>query len=581
MDINPNPKPNTEIDSSPPQKKRRHSHSTSKEKAVKVVKIRELNVDLISPKEASDYNSSKIVVIGKGGTGKCWGKGTRMVMYDGTIKVVEDIRVHDVLMGDDSTPRNVTSLGQGQDEMFMITTDSGEEFVVNKEHILCLLYLANFSIDVINNKWILRWIDRVTFKEEFKYFDTEEEAIQYREKLMVDVYSIYSWDDVYEIPLKRYLELSQATRNSMVMFRSAIDFQNENNIISSYLFGYWLGGGTHYGMKDISETENKERRISHKYKVSSQKSRSNLVSGIVDANPELYFEDELLVNDIVYVCNSLGYSAVKHRIENDRGFKIEIKNTSNLVAFDVKSIGTGTYYGFQLDGNGRLVLDNFIVNHNTTIIKSIIYEKSHIVPVGVVFSGTEDSNHFWKTVMPDTFVFNGLNLDQLTKVIKRQKIAKEYARTNPWAMILLDDCLDDPKLLNLPIFHGIYKNGRHWNILYFLSTQYAMDIRPAIRTNIDCTIILREPNLRNRKCIHENYASIIPDFKDFCQIMDQITTDYTALVIMNNGTSNKWQDCVFWYKAKNIPEGWKFGCDEYWQFHESRYNSDYRETFET
>lgn len=47
------------------------------------------------------------------GRGKCLGKDTPILMYDGTIKMVQDIQIGDVLMGDDSTPRNVLSLARG------------------------------------------------------------------------------------------------------------------------------------------------------------------------------------------------------------------------------------------------------------------------------------------------------------------------------------------------------------------------------------------------------------------------------------------------------------------------------------
>src|SRR4051812_44453905 len=47
--------------------------------------------------------------------GKCLAKGTPVLLYDGTIKAVEEIRVGDQLMGDDSTPRNVLSLARGQE----------------------------------------------------------------------------------------------------------------------------------------------------------------------------------------------------------------------------------------------------------------------------------------------------------------------------------------------------------------------------------------------------------------------------------------------------------------------------------
>ena len=40
----------------------------------------------------------------------------------------------------------------------------------------------------------------------------------------------------------------------------------------------------------------------------------------------------------------------------------------------------------------------------------------------------------------------------------------------------------------------------------------------------------------------------------FCEIMDQITNDYTALYIHNATTSNNLEDIVFYFKAKPIPD---------------------------
>lgn len=213
------------------------------------------------------------------------------------------------------------------------------------------------------------------------------------------------------------------------------------------------------------------------------------------------------------------------------------------------------------------------------LITSLIYEKSMCFPVGIVMSGTEDSNHHYGQMFPPTFIYNGLDTDALKKFIKRQKIAKKYL-PNPWALILLDDCMDDPKLLSRPLFQGIYKNGRHWNMMYILSLQYCMDIKPVIRNNIDGTFILREPSLKNRRSIYENYASIIPTFALFCEIMDTLTSDYTALYINNRTQSNDWRDCVFWYKGKHVPKDWKFGSKWYWDFHRQRYNAEYEDVLD-
>ena len=223
-------------------------------------------------------------------------------------------------------------------------------------------------------------------------------------------------------------------------------------------------------------------------------------------------------------------------------------------------------------GGSKIVIIGKPGTGKTTLITSLLYEKSHIFPVGVAMSGTEDSNGHYSKIFPSSFVFNSLDKPVIEQFISRQKLAKQHL-PNPWGVLLLDDCTDDPKLFNDPMFLGIFKNGRHWKMWFVLSLQYALDIKPAIRTNIDGTFILRETNLRNRKILHDNFAGVIPDFTLFCEILDQLTDDYSAVYIHNATTSNKMEDCVFWYKAKPVPENFRIGCDDYWDFHDQRFDT--------
>lgn len=207
------------------------------------------------------------------------------------------------------------------------------------------------------------------------------------------------------------------------------------------------------------------------------------------------------------------------------------------------------------------------------LLTSLMYEKRHCFPTGLVISGTEDSNHHFEKFFPATFIYTELDLEVLKRFITRQRIAGDYL-PQPWALLLLDDCMDDTKPFNSPVIHGLYKNGRHWNLLFILSLQYCMDIKPVIRNNIDGTFILREPSLKIRKALYENYASIIPSFQLFCTLMDQITSDHTALYINNRSLSNNWYDCVFWYKGIEVPSDWKFGSKWFWKFHRDRFNEE-------
>lgn len=208
----------------------------------------------------------------------------------------------------------------------------------------------------------------------------------------------------------------------------------------------------------------------------------------------------------------------------------------------------------------------------STLISSLLYHKRNIFASGVVMNGTEDSNHHYSKIFPKSFIYNKLNEEVIEEFIKRQRVAKHHF-PNPWSVLLLDDCTDDPKLLKRQLFQNIFKNGRHYNMMFILSLQYCMDVSPAIRTNIDGTFILRETNLKNRKSLYENYAGVIPTFGLFQEIMNQITNNYTALYIHNATQSDRWEDCVFWYNAPQTPP-FKIGCDDYWRFHYARYDED-------
>lgn len=246
--------------------------------------------------------------------------------------------------------------------------------------------------------------------------------------------------------------------------------------------------------------------------------------------------------------------------------------------FTITELTNDDYYGFILDGNHRFQLYDGSVVHNTgksSIIRSLLYEKREIFPCAQVYSGTEDSNHAYGKFIPSSFIHNAYNPIAYNDFIRRQKLAKTHF-TNPWAVCVWDDITEDERIFNQPIIKGTYKNGRHWKMLHILSLQYALDIKPVIRTNIDGTFLLRETSHRNRKVLFENYVSCMDDYNDFCSIFDQVTNDYTSLYVHNRVQSNNFEDCIFWYKARqDIPSDFKFGCREFWMFHEERYNQNY------
>lgn len=555
-----------------------------------VLKIKELNTDLINP-NVNNYmdekqGGHKLVIIGKPGTGKCLGFGTPILMYDGEIKQVQNIKAGDIIMGDDSTPRNVLTTCVGKETMYKIKQSNGMSYVANSPHILCLKDNKNNIIEItiqdyLNNLPTMNNLKgyKVDVDFEYKYVNINPYVLGTCHKLRNLNISI---DDIKSNILNHLNYLKNNFRVNINNFESYT-----NNIY-----------------KQLYEDN------MNSYKFNSKTIRNDYLSGLLDFynilpykynGVDCYKLNFELNNDDKFIIESLGLTikvinesnekyilifgtnlnSLNRKVNNftlSGGPKDSLFNDYNLsnIEITLESI-EDYYYGFQIDGNGRFLLEDFTVTHNTNLISSLLHSKKDIIPVAEIMSGTEDSNYFYRKIFPSLFVHNFYDEEQVDKFIKRQKIAKKHL-ANPWAVLLLDDCTDKPALFKKPLQQNLYKNGRHYKMLYILSLQYCMDVLPVIRTNVDGVFIMRETNLKNRHALYENYAGVIPDFNLFCDIMDQITNDYTALYIHNATTTNNWEECVFWYKAEQIDKKYpdfKFGCPDFWKFSEERFDKDY------
>lgn len=230
-------------------------------------------------------------------------------------------------------------------------------------------------------------------------------------------------------------------------------------------------------------------------------------------------------------------------------------------------------------GGGRYIMIGAPGKGKSTVIKSILYKKKHILPVGTIFSGTEDSNGFFGEFVPKLFITNGLDSKDLTAIEnfeKRQKFAHKYLEPNnmnPWSFLVIDDCTYDAKFLKRDIMQKVHKNGRHWRMLYLLSLQYAMDANVQLRTTISGVFLFKDATEASLKKLFLNFG-IHVNFQEFKEIMNELTNDWSCVFIDFTVQSDNIEDCYFFYKAdpNEIPKGWKMGCPEYWEYHNMRYD---------
>ena len=220
------------------------------------------------------------------------------------------------------------------------------------------------------------------------------------------------------------------------------------------------------------------------------------------------------------------------------------------------------------------------------LVKDLLYYHQSI-PIGTVISGTESANSFYSDIIPSLFIHDEYTSDLIANVVKRQKlVVKKYKRelgtvgrskVDPRAFLILDDCLYDKSWIKDTNIRTLFMNGRHYNMMFIITMQYALGIPPNLRTNVDYVFILRENYVSNRKRLYEHYCGMFPTFEMFCQVMDQCTENYECLVINNNAKSNKLEDQVFWYKAAPHND-FHIGSSKFWKAHKKLYNSNYDDT---
>ena len=367
---------------------------------------------------------------GPPGVGKCFAINTPIMLFNGEIKMVQDITLNDVLMGDDSTPRNILALGNGTEKMYKIEQVKADDYIVNESHILSLKM-------------------------------TKAGRKGYKHQTILG--KRYLKDDILDICIKDYLSLPKYIKECLKGYKVGIDFCETQVSLDSYALGYWLGDGSSHNFsittidepiieyfrefanknelqfkqgvgrhtitysittgraggrsdKNILINKLKEynllnnKHIPKQYKCNSREIRLKLLAGLIDSDGyhnkennslEITQKNKTLAEDILWLVRSLGfrgtikestksctYKGVKkygqyHRIiitgkgldeipnllerKKSREHK-QIKHPLNT-GINIIPLNEDTYFGFQIDGNSRFLLGDFTVTHNTSLAK--------------------------------------------------------------------------------------------------------------------------------------------------------------------------------------------------------------------
>lgn len=527
------------------------------------------------------------IIVGPPGSGKCLAKGTEVVTFEGILKKVEDIVPGDVLLGDDSTARNVLGVTTGRDVMYKITQSHGDTYIVNSPHILCLKRIIKPRIvDVCFGKAL---VEIHAKKPYTKIFDTVNEAREFIES------GVFDSQDIIEISAEKYYDLvSQNTRNPIREYKgykSICSFpKHVANIEQRFKF-----------LADIIDTPYGIYQRDHYLIFVKRYDLAKRIKFIADSlgfyvtlehHISLNVQQERLFGEEVYEVGSSSsgvqqnddfkisiYGNISMIPTNKMGFDIE--NTTILSDISIERLEEGEYYGFEIDGNKRFLLGDCTVTHNTTFIENMMYFLRHRYPVARAFIGTEGAYKRFCKIMPKLFVSNYYDEEEEKTHILRQKTCDmDNGKGHPsnYAINILDDVSDDPRIYKSKIVRGLFKLGsQHWHQLLMVGSQYIIDMPPDVRKSVSYVAIFMEPEEQERKKIYSSIGGLAGSYENFCDLMDQITGDYTCLIFKKRTQTNNIEENVFFYKTVQLPEEWKFGCDEFWEWNDERYDPEYQE----
>lgn len=363
------------------------------------------------------------------GLGKCLGRGTPVLMFDGTIRPVEDVRQGDLLMGPDSAPRRVVSTCAGREPLYRVTPTKGEPYVVNESHIL--------SLKLTNSRPL--------------WFGGER----------------HENGAIVNVGVRDYLASNRSFKHRAKGWRAAVDFDPLplHPDLPPYILGVWLGDGTSEGpsvtsvdAEIVAELESYastrgmtirtaatgdrcdvhhvttgraspgrghetnpmkkalralgllgNKHVPHAYLTAPRAARLELLAGLMDTDgsaiPRGGFDYiskvEALADAVCFLARSLGLAAYKRgcrkvctnngvagwyhrvqisgdceavpcRIPRKRSPVRRQKKSVLVTGIRVEPIGEGDYFGFEIDGPDRLfLLGDFTVTHNTTCFAEV------------------------------------------------------------------------------------------------------------------------------------------------------------------------------------------------------------------
>jgi len=355
-----------------------------------------------------------VTIAGRPGDGKCLGRGTKVIMHDGSMKNVEDVREGDLLMGPNSLPRKVLSTTSGRAMMYWVRQNRGIDYRVNENHVLSLKRsknewskkhgeIQNVPVkDILNKKKgcsPIRW----------KGYKVPIELPEKEVKLEPYFLGLWLGDGSRTTPgittpdfeVTEYLQDYANRRGDQLHVHKMVHSITRRR---GYVLGKTIRGLLRkYGVLN-------DKHIPSEYLQNSRKVRMELLAGLIDSDGskthngiEISMVKPVLIRQIKWLADSLGFRASFHRprtvkcqtgatatvyrtvIHGDFAecpIRVKRKIPTNIYSrvdktmtgISIEPDKVDEYFGFELDGDGLFLLEDMTVTHNSSFLRFEAYQ---------------------------------------------------------------------------------------------------------------------------------------------------------------------------------------------------------------
>lgn len=198
-----------------------------------------------------------------------------------------------------------------------------------------------------------------------------------------------------------------------------------------------------------------------------------------------------------------------------------------------------------------------------------------VIDMTIVMCPTAEENNYHK-ITPRNLIFEDFDEEYVLNLIAYQKkcMKKFGPEGTRKILFILDDLAFDSKMFSCKAFKKLFFNGRWAQITVIMTSQFALSMPPAIRSQLQLVLTACEFSDNILDKLHENYFSIVK-FHDFKRIMLKITKERTMLVVRKTfTTTNSVDNMLFWYKAPFPVAEFKMGSPELWEMCSRTYVDD-------